>query len=193
MQLIKSLYRWVYWPLNKTKLSFFGVQHGRIIINGPLLLVSNGTCVIDHDAKINSGKYRNIIGGDTRSSIVVKKGGELKIGSNFRMSNSAIYCHHKIEIGENVMIGGSCKIWDSDFHPLSPRIRRETPNLHYKTAPVKIGDNVFIGGHSIILKGVTIGENAVIGAGSVVSSHVPANEIWGGNPARFIKKIQENE
>lgn len=52
-----------------------------------------------------------------------------------------------------------------------------------------IGDNVLIGAHSIILKGVTIGNNAVVAAGSVVSRSIPANELWGGNPAKFIKKI----
>lgn len=52
-----------------------------------------------------------------------------------------------------------------------------------------ICDNVFIGAKCIILKGVTIGENSVIGAGSVVTKNVPANQIWAGNPAKFIKNV----
>ena len=55
--------------------------------------------------------------------------------------------------------------------------------------PVIIENSVFIGAQSIILKGVTIGKNSIIGAGSVVTKNVPANQIWAGNPARFIKNI----
>jgi len=55
--------------------------------------------------------------------------------------------------------------------------------------PVTIGDNVFIGMNSIILKGVNIGNNVRIAAGSVVTKSIPANQIWGGNPAAFIKNI----
>lgn len=143
-------------------------------------------------ARINSSKFKNIIGGDTRSSFVVKKNAELKIGKNFRMSNSAIYCAEKITIGDNVMIGGSCKIWDSDFHPMDPVARLNNPNEGYRTKPITIGNNVFIGGCSIILKGVTIGDDAVIGAGSVVAKDVPAGETWAGNPAKNVA-IQKSE
>src|SRR5690606_10935935 len=113
----------------------------------------------------------------------------LQIGSNFKMSNSAIYCAQRIIIGNNVMIGGSCKIWDTDFHPLDSNERKLNPNENFQTDPITIEDNVFIGGFSIILKGVTIGEGSIIGAGSIVTKSVPPGEIWAGNPARFIKKI----
>ena len=53
-----------------------------------------------------------------------------------------------------------------------------------------IEDNVFIGAHSTILKGVTIGQNSIIGACSVVTKNIPPNEIWAGNPAKFIKKLE---
>jgi len=54
---------------------------------------------------------------------------------------------------------------------------------------VSIGDQVFIGAHTTILKGVTIGENSIIGACSLVVNDIPSNEIWGGNPAKYLGKI----
>lgn len=54
---------------------------------------------------------------------------------------------------------------------------------------MKIEDNVFIETDTIILKGVTIGPNSVIGAGSVVTTNVPSNEIWAGNPAHKLKEV----
>lgn len=59
----------------------------------------------------------------------------------------------------------------------------------HRNAPITIGDVVFIETRSIICKGVTIDDHAMIAAGSVVVKDVPADEFWGGNPAKFIKKI----
>lgn len=80
------------------------------------------------------------------------------------------------------------KIYDTDFHWTDYEARMNQQGS--KTAPVIIKSGAFIGGHSIILKGVTIGEKAAIGAGSIVTSNVPDCEIWAGNPAKFVWKIQ---
>jgi acetyltransferase-like isoleucine patch superfamily enzyme len=167
------------------------VRFKKVQINGILFISNSGSIIFGNDVIINSSKYKNIIGGDHRSSLIVKKGALLKLGDNVRISNSAIYCAKHIEIGNNVMIGGSTKIWDTDFHPLDPVERAKNPNEGFKTEPVIIGNNVFIGGFSIILKGVNIGNGAIIGAGSVVSKDIPQGEIWAGNPAKFIRKIIE--
>ena len=58
-----------------------------------------------------------------------------------------------------------------------------------RTAPILIKEGAFIGAHAIILKGVTIGRHSVIGAGAVVTKNVPDNEVWAGNPAKFVKKL----
>jgi acetyltransferase-like isoleucine patch superfamily enzyme len=57
-----------------------------------------------------------------------------------------------------------------------------------KKAPVHIKKGAFVGAHCLILKGVTIGENSIVGAGSVVTKDIPDHEIWGGNPARLLRK-----
>ena len=71
-------------------------------------------------------------------------------------------------------------------HPLSARERRE----YYAWAkPVRIGDDVWIGGNVTILPGVTIGDRAVIGAGSVVTEDIPADSVAVGVPARVVKGL----
>lgn len=65
-----------------------------------------------------------------------------------------------------------------------------TVDLGVKHATVVIKDGAFIGAHTIVLKGVTIGERSIVGAGSVVSRSIPDYEIWAGNPAKFIKKVE---
>jgi acetyltransferase-like isoleucine patch superfamily enzyme len=180
---ITAIINWFIFKLNKVNTVIPEIRGILIISN------SGGSIAFGKNSIINSSKYKNIIGGDTRSSVVVKKNGQLNTGTNLRMSNSAIYCADKITIGDNVMIGGSCRIWDTDFHPLHPGTRTDNPNEGYKTKPIIIGNNVFIGGFSIILKGTKIGDGSIIGAGSVVSGIIPSGEIWAGNPARFIKKV----
>ncbi|RYE17954.1 MAG: acyltransferase [Sphingobacteriaceae bacterium] len=105
------------------------------------------------------------------------------------ISNSTIACYDKITIGDNVMIGGSVKIWDTNFHSLNPLIRVSGNDDDIKTAPVEICDYAFIGANSIIMKGVTIGRNSIIAAGSVVVKNIPDNVLAGGNPCKIIKYI----
>lgn len=135
----------------------------------------------------------NTIGVDifTNSHIVVCKNAILSIGSNSGITSTAIYCAEKIEIGNYVNIGAGCLVMDTNFHSTNWMIRmdRKRDIINAKTAPVKIDDFVFIGARSIICKGVHIGEKSLVAAGSVVVKDIPAGELWGGNPAKFIKKI----
>lgn len=160
------------------------------IINGRIHLRNYGKFKLEENIKINSGAEYNPIGGQTETQIIVKKGAKLKIGRNSGISNSTIVCHKSIEIDEKVYIGGNCKIYDTDFHSLNIEERLSKNDTDIKTAPVSIKSGAFIGAHSIVLKGVTIGENSVIGAGSVVTRDIPNNEVWAGNPVKFIKKLE---
>lgn len=158
----------------------------------PYVRVSRtGKLVIGQDCRINSGDHHNVIGRQQRTILTVGKEANLTIGNRVGMSSTAIICHHKITIGDDVLIGGNVVIYDCDFHPLDANLR-STTNDHLTTskkAPVTIGDRVFIGAHSTILKGATIGANSIVGSGSVVTNDIPENEIWAGNPAKKIKSI----
>jgi acetyltransferase-like isoleucine patch superfamily enzyme len=156
----------------------------------PIIRVNpKGTFILGNSVIINSSFYSNPIGSVPKTIIIVRENATLKIGNNTGISNSCIYCTKFISIGNNVFIGGGVKIYDTDFHSIYYVDRNISHNLNAKSKSIIIEDNVFIGGHSIILKGVTIGQNSVIAAGSIVTHNVPPNEVWGGNPIKFLKKL----
>lgn len=86
-----------------------------------------------------------------------------------------------IHIGHHVRITMNCIVLTHFFDSTFPRLRFDSGHVY-------IGNNVFIGAGTIICNAVKIGDNAVVGAGAIVIKNIPAGEIWGGNPARFIKK-----
>jgi len=159
--------------------------------NGLPFILNEGTIFINENVIINSNYKNNPIGGNTFTSFWVKKGGTIIIGKGTKISNSAFVAKESILIGESVYIGGDCKIYDNDFHSLNYNHRSSNPDTDVRSIPVKIGNYAFIGSGSLILKGVSIGTHSVIGAGSVVTKEVPDYEIWAGNPAKFIKKLNK--
>lgn len=101
-------------------------------------------------------------------------------------------------LGPMITIGKNCKITDGvrvlahsgDYEILKRKYGRNGPDMPV-TAPVEIGDNVFIGEQSIILPGVKIGNNTVVGAGSVVTSDIPSEVVAVGNPCKVVKSAKE--
>lgn len=173
------------------RLNSTGVKyHNDIITSGKLIISNNGTIDIGKGVVINSGSYPNPVGVAETRIYTYDKNSCISIGDYSGMSNVLLFAKESIHIGNGVMIGADTKIIDNDFHGVNNRI---TPEGKYvrdegKSAPVYIGNGVFIGMNCLILKGVKIGENSVIGAGSVVTHDIPANEIWAGNPAKLVGK-----
>lgn len=147
-----------------------------------------GKAAIGNSFYIRTGLFYTEIG-SIGSRILVGPQGVLTIGNNVGMSNATIVADCSVTIGNNVLIGGGVQLFDTNFHSIDPLIRTSGHETRddVKKAPIIIGNNVFIGTNSIICKGVTIGNNAIIAAGSVVVKSIPADEVWGGNPATQIK------
>lgn len=120
----------------------------------------------------------------------------LRIGENSHIGYGTIISVSKeVNIGNDCMISPMCLIMDSDDHPLSPRKRLlKFPVDKDNIMEVKIGNNVWIGSYSVILKGVTIGDNSVIATHSVVTKDVLANCVYAGVPARpTLRSIDKDD
>ena len=117
-------------------------------------------------------------------------GWNIEVGENFFANyNLTILDVGKVTIGDNAQIAPNVSIYTAG-HPIHPDSR----NSGYEYGiPISIGNNVWIGGNTVILPGVTIGDNVVIGAGSVVTKNIPANMIAAGNPCRVIREIVEED
>lgn len=142
--------------------------------------------------KIKSRFGSNLVGRTTPCVFQCYSTGRISVGNRSGISFAVISSRASIEIGQNVNIGGNVRIFDHNYHSLNYLARRDgqRDQLNVDSAPIRIGDDVFIGTNTIILKGVTIGDRSIVAAGSVVSRSIPSDEIWGGNPARMIRKLE---
>jgi acetyltransferase-like isoleucine patch superfamily enzyme len=183
-------------------------------LNFPFFLLFNKQfedLKIDSSAKIKLWRIR----GGEKCCMTIKKNSLVNCFITFEKSNAKIFIGEEtfigksnlavassIVIGNNVLISSGVTITDHNSHSLIYSQRRDDvldwrnnkkdwSNVVIK--PVIISDKVWIGFNSIILKGVTIGEGAIVAAGSVVTKDVSAWTIVGGNPAKIIREIPENE
>ncbi|SDP86602.1 sugar O-acetyltransferase [Clostridium gasigenes] len=114
-------------------------------------------------------------------------GTNIEIGENFYANfNFLVLDDGFVKIGNDVLIAPNVSIFTAT-HLLDPKLRPK--NADY-TKSVTIGNNVWIGGGSIINPGIIIGDNSVIGSGSVVTKNIPANVVAVGNPCKIIKYIE---
>ena len=124
----------------------------------------------------------------------VDYGENIFFGNNCEVNMNCTFLDDNfIRIGDNALIAPNVQIYTA-FHPTNAVERFGEPKqdgsfefCKTRTAPVTIGNNVWIGGGAIILPGVTIGDNVVIGAGSVVTKDIPSNKIAYGNPCKVVR------
>ncbi len=148
----------------------------------------NSKITIGSKCTFRSDKSSNLIGLNRKCIIsTFGEGTKISIGNNVGFSGTVIGAANSITIGDNVLSGANVLITDFDWHPINPKKRHTNEGV--KNAPVIIGNNVWLGINSVILKGVTIGDNSVIGANSLVVKNIPANVIAGGNPCKVIKEL----
>ena len=115
-------------------------------------------------------------------------GKNIEVGKNFFANyNCTILDVAKVKIGDNCQMAPNVAIYTAG-HPIHPATRN---SLYEYGKPVTIGDNVWIGGNTVLCPGVRVGSNVVIGAGSVVTKDLPDWCIAAGNPCRVIRKITD--
>lgn len=111
-------------------------------------------------------------------------GYNITIGENFYSNHNLVILDcAKVCFGNNVFIAPNCAFYTAE-HPIDATQRNA--GLEY-ARPIKVGNNVWVGGNVVVLPGVSIGDNSVIGAGSVVTKDIPNNVVAFGNPCKVIK------
>lgn len=151
--------------------------------NSNITIGKNVTLISEHTANTAGINHPVILSAEGPNSKIL-------IGDGVGMSGTSIVTCSSIEIGNNTYIGANVNIYGTDFHCIEANQRlKQKSTADAPTAPIKIGNNCWIASNVTILKGVTIGDNAVIGAMSLVNKDVPANTVYAGVPAKFIRKI----
>lgn len=151
------------------------------------------------DLKTKENILRDLLGDKGQNLWIVAPfyvdyGNNIYFGNNCEVNMNCIFLDdNKISIGDNALIAPNVNIYTA-FHPTNATDRFGEPKkdgsfvfCKTQSAPVTIGDDVWIGGSVVIMPGVEIGDNVVIGAGSVVTKDIPSNKIAFGNPCQIIK------
>lgn len=164
-----------------TKLFHIKSFHGPVVC-----MISPATEIsIDHGAKLSIGKMFKMRDG---AKIRVRKGAECVIGKNTSVnSNNMIVCHEKIVIGDGVQFSPNVQIYDHDHDFRHPDGLKSN---HFKTTPVVIGNNCWIGANTVILRGTTLGDNCVVGAGSVIKGEFHAGSVIVQKRETSVKNVE---
>lgn len=166
----------------------FGVRRGWYRLRYPRLEIGRGVMFIGR-LRLRQGTRLSI--GDrtrVRGTVIVNGGGSVVVGADSLLNGCWILAADSVRLGERCLVS-DCGITDNDFHNPDPSLRHETAKPDTR-APVTIGDNVWLGTHALVLKGVHIGEDSLVGAGAVVRRDVPAAAVVAGNPAQVVRSFR---
>ncbi|HQY51098.1 MAG TPA: acyltransferase [Ignavibacteria bacterium] len=179
-------------PFMKIVLILNGVKYGNgIKVFGLPRIENKGTVTLGNNMRLISAKcgYNsgNIAGG---VFLRTSKSGNIVTGDEVYLNGTSIISEESITLGNRIMIGANTVIMDTNSHnvPYKNRLKRWDK---IRRKAVVIEDDVWIGANCFIMKGVRIGKGSIIGAGSVVNNEVKPFSIYAGNPAVFVKKIEE--
>ena len=138
-----------------------------------------------------AGWRSNRVGLSGRVLLQTIGNGRIEVGEGSGGSSVTISARSEVLIGKNVCLGGNVKILDHDYHALNAEERRlpmKEQDSRIRSVPIRIGNDVFVGTNTIILKGVTIGDRSMVAAGAVVfRGDYPPDCIIAGNPAVVVR------
>lgn len=185
-QLLLDRWLWPWW------LRAAGVQCGRAVrcTGLPRVRIARGGEIrLGNGVHLVSRSGANPLWLHRPCCLSARAGAKIMIGDGSGLSGVVICAASSVVIGARVLVGANCTIVDTDFHPLSPEARREHATRGAVSRPIRIGDDVFVGMHALILKGTELGDGCVVGAGAVVAGCFPPRTIVAGNPARVVKEL----
>ncbi|WP_374229818.1 DapH/DapD/GlmU-related protein [Rhodococcus sp. F64268] len=177
------------------RLKRIGVELGSnvTIIGRPIVSVYPGSTVtIGSNVVLCSDSRSTALGVSKPVTIrTLAKGATISIGNDVGMSGTVICAAKAVRIGTACLFGADVTVADTNFHPIAPSMGRRYAPIpkSEETDAIEIGNDVFLGAGSHILKGVAIGDGSVVGAKSLVTRSVPEGSIVAGNPAAIIGSV----
>jgi acetyltransferase-like isoleucine patch superfamily enzyme len=153
---------------------------GKVVITGkPPRVVNLGAIALGYKVKFRAPSHKIRLKANPNATISI---GDRTFLNDGVVVNASV----GISIGKHCLIGDGVEMFDTDFHQIEE-------GAEVTTAPIKIGDNVWIGREALILPGVEIGDHSVVGARSVVTKSIPARVVAAGVPAKPIRSIAASD
>jgi acetyltransferase-like isoleucine patch superfamily enzyme len=166
---------------------YFGLKRGYYRLRYPRLRIGREVQIRGR-VRLRRG-VRVSVGDRTRLNKRVRFAGpgEVRVGADCLLNETWVGAWTAVTIGDRCLLS-DCELVDNAFHNVDPERRHDPPGPSTR-APIVVEENVWIGAHALVLKGVRIGRDSVVGAGTVVRVDVPSRVVVIGNPQRIVKRF----